>query len=383
MRMTRLIAAIDRLTGWYVASALPLWARAAADASGAFYESLDFSGAPVTGQARRVRVQCRQIHTFTGAALHGWLPDGEEIAAKGFKRLIDTACPGDAARGCVHIIDDAGAVVDQKRDLYDQAFLLLACAARIKASSDPAARDTAERTLAFLDRELKSPRGGYLEDDRRTTPRRQNPHMHLFEATMALHDATGEAAHLARARAIEQLFNARFLDRNHGVLREFFADDWTLDPERGAAVEPGHMAEWTFLLDRFEALTGEDRDEEKRLLFRAATGMTAPGDAPFLPNCVTLGAARTSGARRLWPQTEALKAALTFAANGEDAAAKLATALIDAIFDSYLDQEISGLWQDEFDAGGRPVAKDVPASILYHLHEAVSCAAECRHRLTP
>lgn len=378
-RMTRLIAAIDRLTGWYVASALPLWARAAADASGAFYESLDFSGAPVTGQARRVRVQCRQIHTFTRAALHGWLPGGEEIAAKGFKRLIDTACPDNALRGCVHTIGDCGDIIDAKRDLYDQAFLLLACAARIKASSDPAARDIAEKTLAFLDRELKSPHGGYLEDDRRTTPRRQNPHMHLFEATMALYDATGEAAHLARARAIEQLFNARFLDRTHSVLREFFADDWTLDPERGAAVEPGHMAEWTYLLDRFEALTGEDRGVEKRLLFRAATGLTAPFDAPFLPNSVTLGAARTGGARRLWPQTEALKAALSIATAGDDAAA----ALIDAIFDSYLDQEISGLWHDAFDAGGRPVAKDVPASILYHLHEAVSCAAECRHRLTP
>ena len=380
---SQLPAAISRLERWYVERALPLWARAGADASGAFYESLDFSGAPVTGQQRRVRVQCRQIHTFTQAALRGWLPKGEEIAARGFSRLIETACPTVAARGCVHTIDDAGAVVDAKRDLYDQAFLLLACAARLKATNDRTAREVAEKTLAFLDAELHSSHGGYLEDDRGAMPRRQNPHLHLFEATMALYDATGEAAHLSRARAIEQLFNIRFLDRNHGVLREFFEGDWTLDPARGAAVEPGHMVEWTFLLDRFEALTGEDRSEEKRLLFRAATEMTAPGDAPFLPNCVTLGAPRARSARRLWPQTEALKAALTFAANGDDAAGAYAAALIDALFKSYLDQNVAGLWCDDYDAGGRPAAKDVPASILYHLHEAVSCAAECRHRLTP
>ncbi len=374
--MTRLQAAIDRLTDWYVERALPLWARAAADASGSFYESLDFSGEPLTGQNRRVRVQSRQIHTFTHAALRGWLPEGERVAARGFQRLIETACPGEAARGCAHLIDDEGAVVDAARDLYDQAFLLLASSARITAG-DPYADEIVKRTLDFLDRELASPHGGFLEDDRASLPRRQNPHMHLFEAMMALYAATGDAAHLSRARAIEALFNARFLDRNHGVLREFFAEDWSLDPAKGEIVEPGHMAEWVFLLDRFEALTGEDRGEEKRLLHRAAMKTAAPGDAPFLPNSLTLGRAPARGARRLWPQTEALRTALVL--GREDDAA----GLIDALFNSYLDQGVPGLWCDEYDAAGRPVAKNVPASILYHLHEAVSCAAECRHKLTP
>lgn len=353
-----------------------MWARAGVDASGLFYESLDFTGAPVTGRNRRVRVQSRQVYTFTHAALKGWLPEGEAIAARGFQRLIETACPDKAARGCVHLIDDEGVVIDATRDLYDQAFLLLASSARIMAG-DPCADEIAKRTLDFLDRELASPHGGYLEDDGGGVPRRQNPHMHLFEAMMALYAASGDAAHLSRARAIETLFDARFLDRNHGVLREFFAGDWTPDPEKGEIVEPGHMAEWVFLLDRFEALTGEDRGEERRLLHRAAMKTVAPGDAPFLPNSLTLGRAPARGARRLWPQTEALKAALILARDDD------AAALIDALFNSYLDEDVPGLWQDEYDAAGRPVAKDVPASILYHLHEAVSSAAERRHRLTP
>ncbi|OFW99568.1 MAG: hypothetical protein A3E78_00240 [Alphaproteobacteria bacterium RIFCSPHIGHO2_12_FULL_63_12] len=381
--MTRLAAAIDRLTRWYVGDALPLWAKRAADASGAFYESLDFSGAPLTGQPRRVRVQCRQIHTFTDAARRGWLPDGETIAAKGFARLFETSCPEGGARGGAHLVDDSGAIIDATRDLYDQAFLLLACAARLRAAKDSLARRLAERTLAFLDRELASPHGGFLENDRRQTPRRQNPHMHLFEATMALYEATGEAAHISRARALDQLFSARFLDRTQGVLREFFTDDWRLDPAKGETLEPGHMAEWIFLLDRFETLTGEDRSAEKRLLERAVIAMAAPEDAPFLPNRRTLGAAPARGARRLWPQTEALKAALVFARDGDRAAAVRAASIIDALFETYLDQPTPGLWMDEYDAAGRPVAGDVPASILYHLHEAVSCAAECRHRLTP
>lgn len=380
--MTRLTAAIDRLTDWYLSAALPLWARNAADASGLFYESLDFSGAPITGQRRRVRVQSRQVHTFTHAALKGWLPEGEAIAARGFRRLIETACPDGAARGCVHLIDDDGAVVDGKRDLYDQAFLLLACSARMTAG-DPRAREIAERTLAFLDHELASPHGGYFEDDEGGLPRRQNPHMHLFEAMMALYMASGDAAHLSRARAIEQLFNARFLDRNHGVLREFFTYDWSLDRGRGAIVEPGHMAEWACLLTRFEGLTGEDRSDERRLLYGAAIKLAAPDDAPFLPNSSTLGRGVQRGARRLWPQTEALKAALSFVRKGDEPEAIHAATLIDALFDRYFDQAVPGLWRDEYDAAGRCIAPDVPASILYHLHEAVSCAAECRHKLAP
>src|SRR5690606_32750660 len=86
--MTRLRAAIDRLENWYREAALPAWARAATDAAGGFYEQLDFSGRPVTGTPRRTRVQARQIHSFTRAALAGWLPEGDAIAARGFRRLL-------------------------------------------------------------------------------------------------------------------------------------------------------------------------------------------------------------------------------------------------------------------------------------------------------
>lgn len=381
--MTRLIAAINRLNDWHILGALPLWARAGADETGAFFEALDFAGRPVTGQARRVRVQCRQIHTFTQAAWRGWLPEGEAIAARAFSRLVETACPDGGARGCVHLIDDSGAVIDATRDLYDQAFLLLACASRIEAEKDSIAYNIAERTLKFLDRELASPHGGYKENDRAATPRRQNPHMHLFEAMTALYAATGDPSFLARARAIEELFNARFLDRNSGVIREFFGDDWSPDASAGERIEPGHMSEWIFLLDRFALLAGEDRADTKRLLYRAALGMSAPGDAPFLPNSLMLGQPAARGARRLWPQTEALRAALIMARDGDAAAAAHAASIIDALFETYFAQDVPGIWQDEYDAGGRAIASQVPASILYHIHEAVSCAAECRHKLVP
>ena len=120
-------------------------------------------------------------------------------------------------------------MADARRDTYDHAFVLLACAWRLKAFGDEQARRVAERTLGFLDT-LRQDDGSYLEGDPASLPRRQNPHMHLFEASLALHRAGFEDA-LDRARAIRALFERHFWDGQ--VLREFFGDDWSLDSDRG------------------------------------------------------------------------------------------------------------------------------------------------------
>jgi mannose-6-phosphate isomerase len=364
----RIDAATDKLKEWFIGAALPLWAAAGADSRGGFYETLSFDGAGLPGR-RRVRVQCRQIHAFTVAAERGWLPEGEAIAARGFERLLETAAPNNGARGCVHMLHDDGAVDQHLRDLYDQAFLLLACAARINAAKDARAMTVARNTLAFLDREFASPHGGFRENDRGGHPRRQNPHMHLFEAMLALYEATGDAAMLERAQALEALFRAKLFDAKAGVLREYFNDDWSLIDRVSDRIEPGHMAEWIALLDRFERQTGETRAGLKKALYQSAERFRIPGE-PFLPDAAQLGARAGAGSRRLWPQTELLRAAII---SGEHADA---AAIIEGLFSSYLTATGQGLWTDEFDAKGGAVSTAVPASILYHLLEAVCTAAD-------
>jgi mannose-6-phosphate isomerase len=370
----RFQAAAKRLEDWFVTRALPLWAGAGIDAAGGFYESLDNAGAPAPGR-RRVRVQCRQIHTFTEAARRGWLPEGEAIAARGFDRLLATAVPNDGARGCVHTLHDDGAVDLHLRDLYDQAFLLLACAARINAG-DKRALTVASNTLAFLDREFASPFGGFRENDRGGHPRRQNPHMHLFEALLALAAATGDASALDRAHAVEALFRAKFFDARAGALREFFNDDWSLIEAVSERVEPGHMAEWVALIDRYERQTGEKRGGLKKALYEAADARRIPGE-PFLPKVVLINARPAAAGRRLWPQTELLRAA-TILGHHLDAAT-----IIETLFETYFAVDKAGLWTDEFDAAGDPVPAPVPASILYHLYEAVASVADARQESAP
>ncbi|MEQ8934302.1 MAG: AGE family epimerase/isomerase [Amphiplicatus sp.] len=371
MALERLTGALSRFVGWHREQALPLWAGAAWDeARGGFYEALDFAGAPLEGP-RRVRVQSRQIHAFLEAAQSGWAPGGEALARKGFEYSLANACPDGGARGCIHALAADGAVIDARRDLYDQAFLLLACSSVWRALKDRRALDLAGATLAFLDADLASPAGGYLEDDRGARPRRQNPHMHLFEALLALYEATGDEAWLVRADAIFDLFRRCFFLRGEGRLVEFFTDALAPEPgEKGLIVEPGHMAEWVWLLDTYGAARGIDLGAMQRELFDGARRLGADPASAFLIDSLAVGDPSPDRARRLWPQTEYLRASLVMARHGDIEAQTVAAGLIDALFDTYLDQPVAGLWCDRYDGAGRPIANDVPASILYHLLSA-------------
>lgn len=368
--MTNSDAAIDRFVSWYRTKALPLWAdRAWDETHGGFFETLNFSGEPVRGQ-RRVRVQSRQVYTFTQAGLNGWHPDAEELASKGFDYLITHACPDNAKRGCVHTLSDDGKVTDNKRDLYDQAFLLLACSARIAAGCKQAP-SIVNNTMEFLNRELTSPHGGWLESDAGELPRRQNPHMHLFEAFMALYHVTSNDQWKEYADQIADLFKQHFYDSSNGVLLEFFTAELDVpDPYKGDAIEPGHMMEWVWLLGAYHRINKKEYTRIQHELYENALALREPGSG-FLPDSIKMGASPKPRHRRLWPQTEFIRAAHILASDKNDRFAKDGAEMIEALFSSYLDQPVEGLWCDQFDVEANPSAKDVPASILYHLFEAV------------
>lgn len=365
------VAALRRLALWFREAALPLWAGRGYDhGRGGFFEALDFDGAPVAEAPRRVRVQARQIYVFASAARLGWSDKAEGLARAGFDFFLERACPEKGARGCVHVLTPAGQIEDALRDLYDQAFLLLACAAVWQAFHDARALDLAGRTTAFLDRELAASGGGCLEDDRGTRPRRQNPHMHLFEAFLALHAATGEADWVRRAGAVFALFARRFFDRKEGIVREFFTDDLEApDTDEGDVIEPGHMMEWVWLLDKYRTGVGADAPKIEAALFANAVKLGRDPQSGFLVDRLRLGESAAGKTRRLWPQTEYLKACLARARAGERSAAARAEDIASALFASYLDQKTPGLWCDQYDGAGKPIVNDVPASILYHLFE--------------
>ena len=365
-------SAARKFRDWYQNSVLPLWIANCYDHThGGFFEALNFDGEPAPDLDRRVRVQARQVYVMSRVASLSWRPEAEQLADQGFQYFLDKACPDNGARGCVHILNPDGSVLDNTRDLYDQAFLLLACAWRWRTVKDQRALGLAEQTLAFLNEELASPHGGWIENGRSDLPRRQNPHMHLFEAFMALYDATREEKYLLEADKIFSLFENKFFDSEHCVLREFFTENLTYAAgQAGARIEPGHMVEWVWLLSEYAQRRKIDVSKYQNQLYRSAQTLGAVPGSLFLVDNLSLGA-EAGGARRLWPQTEYLKAASVFANQRNVDAHLLIEHLIGACFDTYFDQSVSGLWCDQFDGDGNPCAENVPASILYHLLDAV------------
>src|SRR3546814_19321730 len=81
--------------------------------------------------------------------------------------------------------------------------------------------------------------------------------MHLFEALLALHEATGDAGWLEKALRIRDLLRDRFTSPRDGGLGEYFTPDWRPDPgDAGRVREPGHHFEWVWLLHRHGSLSG-------------------------------------------------------------------------------------------------------------------------------
>jgi mannose-6-phosphate isomerase len=76
--------------------------------------------------------------------------------------------------------------------------------------------------------------------------------------------------------------------------------------------------------------------------------------------------------RRLWPQTELIKAWLAQAETGADRAEEAAEAVAAALLETYLSGPFAGGFYDSYDASGNVSIDTVPASTLYHIFVAAA-----------
>jgi mannose/cellobiose epimerase-like protein (N-acyl-D-glucosamine 2-epimerase family) len=361
---------VARLKRRVIEHCLPLWSGEGWDAAaGGFVDRLAPDGLADRQAPRRVFVQARQIYCFAKAAQMGWYADGRAIALKGLEHLLAKAKSPDGRPGYVHKLTPDGAALDPRRDTYDHAFVLLALATVYALDRDAQVRAELDALLVFLDTQLRSPNGGFLEGLPPSLPRRQNPHMHLFEAMIAAFDATHDLAFQQRAGDFYALFLANLYDKQARVLGEYFEDDWSkILP---VIVEPGHLAEWVWLLRGFERVTGCPTGQRRSELLQSAlryrdraTGcLVDAGDAD--------GNIRRD-TRRLWPQVELAKAFIAQAEAGEAGAAEEARAALARLERHYLSHAVAGGWYDQFDSFGTSLVETIPASSFYHVLCAVT-----------
>jgi mannose-6-phosphate isomerase len=323
-------------------------------------------------------VQARQIHVYAMAAERGWYAGALERVERAFEAFQRNYYRRDGGDGWIFSVTQEGAVVDATRDLYGHAFVLLAIASYTRVTGGRSALALADETLAFLDRDMKAPAGGYGETlPPRRGPRRQNPHMHLFEALLALWEASADGRYRDRADELLSLFEARFFQRTAGVVLEYFDD--ALLPAAGSPgniVEPGHLYEWCWLLRAHQRATqGRGSASIIDALYEYADRHGQDDDGLIVDELSLDGSVATPS-RRLWPMTEAIRCNVSEAAAGRPEAAGKAATLAARMSERFLTSQ--GGWKDRLDRVGTPVDHWMPASSLYHVVGAIDALTSFR-----
>jgi len=363
---------------WLLDHVCPYWASRIVDPDGGFFESLDTQGQPVFSETRRVLSQARLTYAFSHATVLGAGPKTREAADHGFE-CLRRASGANGANGSFEgwhrSTAGQGVIVDATRDTYDQAFVIFAMAWYHRATGSVQALDLAEQSYKFLESHVADRvHGGFFEEFPQTgkLPRRQNPHMHLLEATFAMHEATGNAVWIERASSLMALFTDAFVDKGTGALAEYFDMAWNLaEGVPGTLREPGHQFEWVWLLGQFMRQSGRrDLEVHAQRLFAFGTqhGLDTSGPLKGVAFDVVDSQGRVVADTKLvWPQTEYIKACIArFEATGDASYRQQAFAHLDSLRKHFFCDDGAN-WVNHVTRNGEPLVQQTPARVLYHV----------------
>lgn len=364
--------ATRQLVTWMKRDALPFWSTKGWDTRrGGFHERFFFDGTADDLVLRRTRVQWRQIYVLAHASELGWC-DGLRLAFQGLERMLEKAWAPDGAPGFVHILAPDGSVAEDKRDAYDHAFAVLALSWLARTTGDAQVRALLDLVLSFCEEKLTDANGYLREALPEEFPRRQNPHMHMLEAMIAAVETISHPEAAMRATRYRRMLEKTFLDRATGLLLEYFDANWRpVVEDEASVVEPGHMAEWVWLVRKYERLFGQKASPIGTHLLGAALRAAEPRYGFLIDEIDSLQQVRR-GSRRLWPQTELIKAWLAQYETGVDRADEAAETLIEHLMATYLSGPFAGGWYDSYNAAGEISIDTVPASTLYHIFVATA-----------
>ena len=311
-------------------------------------------------------MQARQIYSLCELGRLGWTGDWRRPVEGGLDALFRHGRRADGFY--VHKLNTDGSVADGRADLYDHAFVLFALANAGDALHRPELIAQGGELMDLIARAWSHPAGGFREGEvDPQPPRRQNPHMHMTECSIAYWRAGAPERWEAQARSLAALSHGKWIDASTGAITELFHDDWSRTPEiDGDHVEPGHCLEWTWLQENLTALGVEGAAASDGLVaFAREHGIDHGRNVAF--NETELDGAPRDRNARLWPQTERMKAGLArWRRTGEASEEAEALAGWEGLR-QYLDAPAPGLWRDKMREDGSFVEEPSPASSFYHI----------------
>lgn len=345
---------------------IPKWFSLFSDPEGGFYERLDTSGVPL-GHPRRVLSQCRQLIVFSRAYQEGAFQEKQALKAA-FDFIVET----------YHVPETGGfkfSEADDHYDLYAHAFVILMCAEYYRAVKDQRALDLADSVYTFIQQYFAHENGlGFYEAlgadlTPRRKPRRQNPHMHLLEAFLAMFEVGSKDHWKGAAQDIMTLFERYFFDPKQGILREFFNDDLTPHDRDADNIEAGHHAEWIWLLTRYQNVVGDKQMVVKRTisqLFSFVVTHSIDAKNGGIYNVQKPDGAIIDPQKRIWPVMETLRAASILYAS-HDQAPQVFDVMLDCFTAHYMDVN-TGIWNEILNQEMQVISDYLPATTPYHIY---------------
>lgn len=319
--------------GWHrralVDQLLAPWLEAAPTPSGFMRTAFERDWTAASAQPGDLTLQARLVY----ALLAGWetTQDRRFLAAASrgadflLTRFYDPAHGGFFAR-----VSADGKIVSEAKTLYGNAFALFALSHMFRVTQDARYRDAALRTWTEIDAWWRNPLGGFRSDlprdfsqagFRPDAAQSQNPIMHLFEALLALHDATQDPVALEGAKGIADFVVYRLvtgLPDGSAHIPEWYDAGWKALPtrEQGGFTDIGHQFEWIHMLLAAErrGLIGVYAQTSERLLKYAVAKGVDDVEGGAFSRVYPDGSVDRD--KTWWQQCEAMRAFLAVHANG-------------------------------------------------------------------
>ncbi len=254
------------------------WLKVAPTESGFMRTAFERDWKPIADQPGYLTEHARLVFSFT---------IGYELTKD--RRYLDAAMRGadfilkqyrdNVHGGFFHRVSPEGKVIHGVKNLYAHAFALLAMSHIARVTGEDRYRAAALQTWDEINSWMRDEKGGFRGEAQRDFSSlapgvgSQNPMMHLFEALLALHDATRDPVALAGVKSVGDFVLYRLLKGTPdggGYIPEWYDENWQPLPTRdkGGYVDLGHQFEWVHLLMAAEkrGLSGVYGQSAERLL---------------------------------------------------------------------------------------------------------------------
>lgn len=151
-----------------------------------------------------------------------------------------------------------GKVINESKNTYGHAFALFALSHVARVTKDEKFRAAALTAWSDINKHLRDSDGGFRPEaprdfGRSSSLRSQNPVMHMYEALLALIDATGDPRAVAGAQSVGNFVLYKLLEGQTdggAYIPEWYDEHWKALPtkEKGGYTDLGHQFEWSHLL---------------------------------------------------------------------------------------------------------------------------------------